>query len=89
MLLMATLVYFLTKANVDGTMKFKNAIGVSGELYRTIPAGRGNVGMVQVKKRDHFEPLKPLPMTKSDIPTGKIITVMKVLNNNLLVVTAE
>jgi membrane protein implicated in regulation of membrane protease activity len=89
MLIMATIFYILAKANVDGTMKFKNAVGVSGEVYLTIPANRGSVGMVQVKIQNSLRTLEAITDDESDIPTGKIIKVMKVVNNNLLVVTAE
>ncbi len=89
MLIMATLVYYLAKANVDGTMKFKNAIGAAGEVYLTIPANRGSVGMVQVKIQGALRTLEAVTDDERDIPTGKLIKVMKVASNNLLVVTAE
>jgi membrane protein implicated in regulation of membrane protease activity len=89
MILMTTLVYYLAKASVDGTMKFKNAIGVAGEVYLTIPANRGSVGMVQLKVQGSMRTLEAITDDDKDIPTGKMIKVMKVMNNNLLVVTAE
>jgi hypothetical protein len=89
MMLMATLIYYLAKASVDGTMKFKNAIGVAGEVYLTIPANRASVGMVQVKIQNSLRTLEAVTDDEKDIPTGRLIKVMKVINNNLLVVTAE
>jgi membrane protein implicated in regulation of membrane protease activity len=89
MLLMATLVYYLARASVDGTMKFKNAVGVAGEVYLTIPANRASVGMVQIKVQGSLRTLEAVTDDEVDIPTGKLIKVMKVVNNNLLVVTAD
>jgi membrane protein implicated in regulation of membrane protease activity len=89
MIIMATLVYYLAKAHVDGTMKFKNAVGVGGEVYLTIPANRASVGMVQVKIQGSLRTLEAVTDDDKDIPTGKLIKVMKVVSNNLLVVTAE
>jgi hypothetical protein len=89
MVLMTTIVYYLAKASVDGTMKFKNAIGAAGEVYLTIPANRGSVGMVQVKVQGSLRTLEAVTDDEKDIPTGKLIKVMKVVSNNLLVVTAE
>jgi membrane protein implicated in regulation of membrane protease activity len=89
MVLMTALVYYLAKASVDGTMKFKNAVGVSGEVYLTIPANRGSVGMVQVKVQGSLRTLEAVTDDDKDIPTGKLIKVMRVVNNNLLVVTAD
>lgn len=89
MLIMASMFYLLAKANVDGTMKFKNAIGAAGEVYLTVPGNRASVGMVQVKIQNSLRTLEAVTDDDHDIPTGKIIKVMKVINNNLLVVTAE
>jgi hypothetical protein len=89
MTVMATIFYVLSKAQVNGTMKFRNAVGVAGEVYLTIQASRGSVGMVQVKVQGSLRTLEAVTDDESDIPTGKIIRVMKVINNNLLVVTAE
>jgi membrane protein implicated in regulation of membrane protease activity len=89
MVLMTTLVYYLARASVDGTMKFKNAVGVAGEVYLTIPANRASVGQVQIKVQGSLRTLEAITDDDKDIPTGKLIKVMKVVNNNLLVVTAD
>ena len=89
MILMAALVYYLAKANVDGTMRFKNAVGAAGEVYLTIPAHRATVGMVQIKVQGSLRTLEAVTDDEKDIPTGKLIKVIKIVNNNILVVTAE
>jgi membrane protein implicated in regulation of membrane protease activity len=89
MTVMATIFYVLAKATANGTMKFQNAVGVTGEVYLTIPASRGNIGKVQVKVQGSLRTLDAVTDDEKDIPTGTLIRVMKVANNNLLIVTAE
>lgn len=89
MAVMAFIAYLLAKANASGTMKFKNAVGEVGEVYLTVPAHRGSVGQVQVKVQGVLRTLDAITDDEADIPTGKLIKVMKVASNNLLVVTAE
>jgi hypothetical protein len=89
MLLMATIMYLLSKANTDGTMKFENAIGEVGQVYLTVPANRGDVGKVQVKVQGVLRTLEAITDDEKDLSTGKIIVVMRVMGDNLLLVTEK
>jgi hypothetical protein len=81
--------YLLSKANTDGTMKFENAIGEVGQVYLTVPANRGDVGKVQVKVQGVLRTLEAITDDEKDLSTGKIIVVMRVMGDNLLLVTEK
>jgi hypothetical protein len=89
MTVMASIFYFLGKANADGTMKMKNALGGVGEVYMTIKSKRGGIGKVQIKIQNSLRTLDAMTDDDQDIPTGKIITVKQVINDSILVVTAK
>jgi hypothetical protein len=89
MLIMASLFYVIHKAAADGTMKFSKAIGGSGEVYLTIGQKRGNIGKVQIKVQKSLRTLEAITDDDQDIPSGKIVTVISIVNENILLVTAK
>ncbi|MBX2962446.1 MAG: hypothetical protein KF687_08035 [Cyclobacteriaceae bacterium] len=89
MTIMASIFYFLGKANADGTLKMKNALGGIGEVYLTIKGKRGSIGKVQIKIQGSLRTLDAMTDDEQDIPTGKIITVSQVVNDSILVVTTK
>jgi len=88
MTIMASLFYFMAKANVDGTMRIVKAVGEAGEVYLTIRKKREGTGQVQIKIQKSLRTLDAITDDEEDIPTGKRITVTDVLNN-VLIVTAK
>lgn len=89
MTLMASMLYFLGKANADGTLKMKNAIGNVGEVYLTIQAKRSGLGKIQIKIQGSLRTLEAMTDDPADIPTGKIVRVTNVVNDSILIVTSE
>lgn len=89
MAIMATLMYFMAKANADGTLKIDNAIGATGQVYLTIEKKRKGIGQVQIKVQGSLRTLDALTDDEEDIPTGNMITVKSVVNKSILVVTAQ
>jgi hypothetical protein len=87
MALMAGMFYMMGKMNVDGTLKFSRAVGKVGEVYLPIQSKRGNVGKVQVKVMGSLRTLDAMTDDDHDISTGKVITVSKIVNDNILLVT--
>lgn len=87
MTLMASLFYMMGKMNVDGTMKMEKAVGQVGEVYLPIQSKRGNVGKVQVKVMGSLRTLDAMTDDDKDLATGKVITVSKIVNDNILLVT--
>ena len=89
MTIMASLFYFLAKANADGSLKMANAIGGVGEVYLTIPRQRNNIGKVQINVQGAVRTLDAMTDDEQDIPTGKIIKVKEVVNDHILLVTSH
>ena len=89
MTIMASVYYMLAKANADGTMRIRKAIGNTGEVYLTIPGKRNSIGKVQVKVQGAIRTLDAVTDDDLDIPTGKIIKVKEVVNDNILLVTSN
>jgi hypothetical protein len=87
--IMAGLFYLLMRANADGTMKFQKAEGQVGEVYLSIQGKRGSIGKVQVKVMGVLRTLDAVTDDAEDLKNGQIITVSKVLSNNILLVTAN
>jgi hypothetical protein len=87
MSIMAGMFYLISKAGADGTMKIEKAIGVVGEVYLTIPSKRSSLGKVQIKVTGSLRTLDAMTDHDRDIPTGKLITVSKIINDNILLVT--
>jgi len=87
--IMAGLFYLLMKAGADGTLKMNKAIGQSGEVYLTIQSKRGGVGKVQVKVMGALRTLDAMTDDDNDIPSGKLISVSNVINDQILLVTSK
>lgn len=87
MVIMATLMYYMGKLTESGTLNLNNAKGKTGTVYLTIPAKRSGMGQVQIKVQG-FQTLDA--MTDGDsIPTGSIVEVMEIINNDILLVKAS
>ena len=89
MVIMATLLYILSKANANHTMNFNKAVGETGHVYLTIPAHRASAGQVQLKVQGVLRTLDAITDDEKDLPNGKTIVVMRVLNDNTLLVTEK
>jgi hypothetical protein len=89
MTLMATMMYFMAKANANGTMKIANAVGESGQVYLPIGKKRQGTGQVQIKVQGSLRTLDAMTDDEDDIPTGNFITVKSIVNNSILLVTAK
>jgi hypothetical protein len=87
--IMAGLFFLLMKASADGTMKIERAIGQTGEVYLTIQSKRNGLGKVQVNVMGSLRTLDALTDDEQDIQTGKMVTVSKIVNNNVLLVTSK
>jgi len=87
MALMAGLFYAMGRMNVDGTMKIQQAVGKVGEVYLPILAKRGGIGQVQVKVGGSLRTLDALTDDESDLATGRMVMVSKIVNDNILLVT--
>jgi membrane protein implicated in regulation of membrane protease activity len=89
MLMMASIFYFLSKADESGNLKISNAKGKLGEVYLTVEKKRNSVGQIQIKVQGSLRTLEAITDDDTDIKTGKVVKVSDVIDNNLLVVTAN
>ncbi|MBX2900053.1 MAG: hypothetical protein KF775_10395 [Cyclobacteriaceae bacterium] len=89
MSLMAGLFYLMTRSEADGTMKIHTAVGQTGEVYLTIQSKRGSTGKVQVKVSGALRTLDALTDDDDSLPTGQIVRVVQIVNDNILLVTSK
>ena len=85
MLIMASIMYFMGKLTEDGSLSLKNAIGKSGTVYLPIPAKRAGMGQVQIQVQG-LQTLDACTDFDQDIPTGAMVEVLDVLNDQILIV---
>ncbi len=85
MLLVAYMMYLFHKMGESGTVNLKKAVYKNGEVYIPIPANKNGQGKIHVKISGALKELDAV--TDGDaIPTGALIKVVEVLNNNILLV---
>ncbi len=87
MALMTAILYFMSKAVESGTLEMKNAIGGVGEVYLEVKAKRENIGKVQIKVQGSLRTLEAITDDESDLKQGAVISVIRVINDNILLVT--
>lgn len=85
MTIMASLMYFMGKLTESGTLDLRNAIGKTCTVYLTIPANMGGLGKVQIQVQG-FQTLDAMTDHDEKIPTGSIVVVKDVINNEYLLV---
>jgi hypothetical protein len=85
MLIMASILYFMGKLVEEGTLNLNNAKGKVGNVYLSIPANRKGMGKVQIEVQG-LQTLDAVTDSDSDIPTGSVIQVVDVLNDQILIV---
>lgn len=89
MLIMASIFYFMSRMVASGTLKMKNAIGKTGEAYLRIPAARTGTGKVNINVQGSNRELDAMTTDILEIPSGAIVKVVDIINENTLLVTKE
>ncbi|MFT7071663.1 MAG: hypothetical protein ACJA1Z_001707 [Patiriisocius sp.] len=87
MFAMASLFYYLTKLDSDGSLKMKNALDSVGEVYLTLGANRSSIGKVQVNVQGGLRELEAITDETHDLMQGEIIIVTNVTDNGILIVS--
>lgn len=87
MVVMASMFYFMAKLTDSGTMDMWNAVGQTGEVYLFIPARRNKSGKIMVNVQGTLRELDAITDDVEDIPTGSMVQVLDIINNQLLLVT--
>ena len=87
MTLMSSLFYFFSKLTDSGTLNINNAKGAVAEVYMRIHGSRGNIGKVLVKVQGSLRELEAITDDPEDLPTGAVVNVKEVINDNILLVS--
>ena len=87
--LMYLLMQKTDKLRNSGTLQMKNAINQIGETYLRIPARRSGLGKVHVQMQGRLVELDAMTDDAEDIPTGKPVQVVNILNNQILLVSSN
>jgi membrane protein implicated in regulation of membrane protease activity len=88
MVIMAAMVYYLSKLTEQNVLTLSNAIGKTGTVYLRIPAERKGMGQVQINVQG-FQTLNAVTDEKEEIKTGALIRVVDTINNEILLVKPQ
>ena len=73
------------KLSEDNSFKFSNTLNKTAEVYLTIPQNKTGKGKIMISVNGAFHELEA--MTEGDaIPSGKTVKVIKIENQNILIV---
>lgn len=91
--LMVAMMMFLfrsmSKLKHSGTLEISNALNKIGETYLVIPPQRNGYGKVHIKVQGSLQELQAITDDEKPIPTGKLVKVIEILNNNILIVSSN
>lgn len=86
MVLLAVLMRSVMKLRSDGNIDNRNALGVSGKVYLTIPAARTGEGKVNILVQGAYVEREAVTDEAEPIPTGSEIVVIGLSGQTTLVV---
>lgn len=86
--IMLLLLKNVNKLRYSGTMQIKNALNQVCETYLFIPAKRNGFGKVHIRIQGSLHELDAMTDDETQIPTGKIVKVTGIVNEQILLVTA-
>jgi hypothetical protein len=88
-LMMGLLFKSMSKLKQSGTLQMKNAVGMIAETYLFIPAKRDGFGKIHIKVQGSLHELQAITDDAKQIATGKLVKVTGVINDSVLLVTAN
>jgi hypothetical protein len=89
MVMMALVFRSMSRLKHSGTLQISNALNKIGETYLFIPAQRNGYGKVHIKVQGSLQELQAITDDEKDIPTGKLVKVVEILNNSILIVSSN
>ena len=87
--MMGVVIRSMDRLKHSGTLQISNALHKVGETYLFIPAKRNGYGKVHIKVQGALQELQAITDDENDIPTGKLVKVVDIVNGNLLVVSSN
>lgn len=85
MVIMTAIYYFMGKLTESGNVTLDKIVGKTGSVYLVIPAKRKASGKIQIQHQG-YRTMDAITDEEVDIPTGSIIQVSGIINENLLLV---
>lgn len=79
----------MSRLKHSGTLQISNALNKIGEAYLFIPAKRNGYGKVHIRVQGSLQELQAITDDENDIPTGRLVKVVEILNNNILIVSSN
>ncbi len=89
LILVAGLLYLVTRLSYDGTLNMENAIGKTGDVILFIPPKKNGLGQVQVNVQGSLRTLEAMTEEPEEIKSGTKVLVVDVLDNNVLLVVPK
>jgi len=86
-LIMVFLLRNVNKLKHSGTMRIQNAMNKVCETYLFIPPKRLGLGKVHIRIQGSLHELDAMTDDETQIPTGKIVKVTGIVNDQILLVT--
>ena len=86
-LLMLFILGNMSRLRHSGTLEIENAINLTGNTYLFIPANRGGIGKVHIKVQGSLRELPAMTDDETEIATGALVRVKKIINERILLVT--
>ena len=86
MLLVAVTMQLFVRLQTDGTVDTANAVGLTGEVYLSVPASRTGEGKVNVVIQEKMTECAAVTDEEESIPTGRAVTVIGVTREKQLIV---
>ncbi len=86
MLIMAGIFYYVNRLTESGTMEYKNAVNMTGEVYLEVGKNRSKAGKVQINVQGSLREMEALTDENQDIKRGSLVTVVSVTENGVLII---
>lgn len=85
MLIMASIYYLMGRLTESGSLNMKSAIGKTATVYLFIPEKRKATGKIQINLQG-YRTLDAMTDDDEVIPTGAIVQIVDILNDEILLV---
>ena len=77
----------LMTLRADGTLNYKNAIGLTGHVYVTIPASRGGQGQIEILFQGRLATVAAVTNSPQALTQNTPVSVTAIENGNVMVVS--
>src|SRR5437867_4397171 len=89
MVAVAAAVRAMLRFEDDGTVRIESAVGISGDVYLTIPADRSGMGKVHVPVQNRIVEYQAVTTHRDTLPTGARVLIVDVAGPDIVVVVPD